>query len=91
MMMTWDRYMHLARRSLTLQHLTAAKGNQLVAAETMGVHRNTLYRFMREDNITAADVRKIRAEAPERTAMKTTVPYGTKDIYSGEGRKQAHV
>jgi hypothetical protein len=79
--MTFSRWFHSARRAFVIQTLIEARGNQLVAAEAMQVHRNTLQRFMKEDGITPQMVRAIRARQPERTLTKTTIPYASRAIH----------
>lgn len=63
-MMTYKQWLSNGRRQFLLDHLIAAHGNQCTAAETMDVHRNTLYRMMKEENIRPVHLRAIRANIP---------------------------
>lgn len=48
----YDRILPLVERPLILQALQATSGNQLRAAELLGINRNTLRKRMRELGIT---------------------------------------
>jgi hypothetical protein len=62
--MTYAQWFRSVRRTFLLEVLTVAKGNQLAAAEAIGVHRNTMYRMLREDGIGPQVVREIRRQHP---------------------------
>jgi hypothetical protein len=57
--MKYLEWVRAARRAFLIDALVAAKGNQCVAADALGVHRNTLYRMMQEDGITPRMVRDL--------------------------------
>jgi hypothetical protein len=59
-----DRWFHTVRRQFVIDVLIENRGNQIAAAESLGIHRNTLYRIMREDQITPKMVREIRFSRP---------------------------
>jgi hypothetical protein len=82
MAMTYKLWLSRSRRQFLIDTLVEAKGNQLAAAEALGVHRNTLFRMLHEDGIGPEVVRAIRRnQATNHTAVKTTIPYPTQSIY----------
>lgn len=62
--MTYAAWRKQARRTFLIQTLNDAKGNQCVAAEELGVHRNTLARMMKQDGIPPPGVVEIRNAQP---------------------------
>lgn len=86
---TYQEWYSTARRSFVWKHLVDARGNQLVAAEAMAVHRNTLKRMMLEEGITPEMVRTIRQSLPG-ADTNSLIPT-TLNIYRTNERKHSNV
>lgn len=91
--MTYDAWYRdiclVSRRPFLIDALIAAKGNVCKAAADLGIHRNSLHRFMREDAITSAMIKVMRRNLPVHLKQKSTVEYLSRNIYQGQGRKQS--
>lgn len=88
-MSRYDKAFHRWRRDYLIRLLIESAGNRSRAAETIGVHRNTLQRMMREDRISEHNIRIIRDGILEQNVTKTTIPYPTQEIYRTKQENRA--
>ena len=73
--MLYSKWLHNTRKHFLLEAIAEAHGNRLLAAERLGIHRNTLFRMLREDGIRPSDIRAIReAQPPTPATVKHSTP-----------------
>lgn len=65
MIYPYEDWFHNARRRYLIAAMTECRGNRLEAARQMKVHRNTLLRMLREENITSRMIQTIRDQSYE--------------------------
>jgi DNA-binding NtrC family response regulator len=65
---TLDEAVEAVRREFVVSVLTQHRGNQCRAARAIGVHRNTMSRYIDDLNI---DVRGIRREMSKRKSVRS--------------------
>lgn len=59
-MMPLDRFIRNQRRAYLIQVLKMSGGDQCKAAELAGVHRNTIWRYLKDAEISKKDIRLIK-------------------------------